>query len=213
MGRVSIFSARAIAGVVMWVVLLITGIFSQIPFFTITCKRKTVSGMVTVAPVCLTGALVSMACHDLGFGLLKDAFARMVLMLLVLSWLGFALLSSMIEDYKCILLKDGIRFRKAFGFYHQYTYDEIRNYAKAIKPFVCRDVFCIYLGDRRAVLPMRLSIGGHPFLKELCKRIDLDYEEIKRQGKDNWKNGANMYYLAEKKVKEEKKRLRQEKKK
>ena len=198
-------------GVVIPVMSLVTGILSKIPVYTITGKRKAVSGMVTVAPVCLTGAAVFIACRGLGYELLKDALARMVLVLLGVSWLAFALLSSLIEDCKCILGKDGIRFRKALGFYHKYTYDEIRKYAKVIRPFICRDNFCVYLGDRQAVLPLKISIGGRPLVKEFCKRMDLDYEEMVKQAKDNWKTGANMYYLMEKMVKEEKKRLREEK--
>lgn len=59
---------------------------------------------------------------------------------------------------------------------------------------------------------MKISIVGRPLVKEFCKRLNLDYEEMVKQAKDNWKTGANMYYLMEKMVKEEKKRLREEKK-
>ena len=105
-------------GVVIPVITLVTGILSRIPVFTITGKRKAVSGMVTVVPVCLTGAAVFIACSGLGYELLKDALARMVLVLLGVSWLVFALLSSLIEDCKCILEKDGIRFRKLVEQWH-----------------------------------------------------------------------------------------------
>ena len=60
-------------------------------------------------------------------------------------------------------------------------------------------------------MPLKISIGGRPLVKEFCKRLDLDYEEMVRQAEINWKTGANMYYLMEKMVKEEKKRLREEK--
>lgn len=79
-------------GVVIPVMTLVTSILSKIPVFTITGKRKDVSGMVTVVPVCLTGAMVFIACSCLGFELLKDALARMVLVLLGGAWLAFALL-------------------------------------------------------------------------------------------------------------------------
>lgn len=69
-------------GVVIPVMTLVTSILSKIPVFTITGKRKDVSGMVTVVPVCLTGAMFFIACSCLGFELLKDALARMVLVLL-----------------------------------------------------------------------------------------------------------------------------------
>ena len=36
-------------------------------------------------------------------------------------WLAFSALSCLVEDAKCILGKDRIRFRKALGFYHKYT--------------------------------------------------------------------------------------------
>ncbi|MGN0341683.1 MAG: hypothetical protein ACI4DO_02725 [Roseburia sp.] len=193
-------------GVAIPVITLVTGILSRIPVFTITGKRKAVSGMVTVVPFCLAIVVLLLFFVVLGCDPYEADIWWGILLLYGVCWLAFSALSCLVEDAKCILEKDGIRFRKAIGFSHKYTYDEIRKYAKVIRPFVCRDNFCIYLGDRQAVLPLKYSIGGRPLVKEFCKRLDLNYEEMIELSKVNWKIGANMYYLMEKMVKEEKKR-------
>lgn len=207
-----LFGSRFAVCVVVPLITLLTGILSKMPLFTITGKRKAVSGSVTIVPVCVTIAVLLLFRFRAGFWIFENDEEWTILVIYGICWMGFASLSCLIESSKCILDKDGIRFRKALGFYHKYTYDEIRKYAKIIRPFICRDTFCIYLGDRQAVLPLHYSIGGCPLVKEFCKRMDLDYEEMIRQAEDNWKTGANMYYLMEKMVKEEKKRLREEKK-
>lgn len=90
-------------GVVVPVITLVTGILSKIPVFTITSKRKAVSGMVTVVPVCLAIVVILLIIVGLGCDPYEADIWWGILAMYGVCWLAFSALSCLVQDAKCIL--------------------------------------------------------------------------------------------------------------
>ena len=91
------------------------------------------------------------------------------------------LINIALGEFISVIEEKGIRSRRFIGAYRLYLYEEIKEYARILRPFCYKNYLYIYYSKTHLSFEIKTSFGGKAFLKNLSEKLSIDYSYFEQQ--------------------------------
>lgn len=208
------FSYKIIVAVAVAVYTLVFSFTALIPVYSSKGEPKNVSAVMWITPIVGIVLITLFSRWAFFVWFWKDPFLMGYFNWILLATIAVCILINIaLGEFISVIEEKGIRSRRFVGAYRLYPYEEIKEYARILRPFCYKNYLYIYYGKTHLAFEIKTSFGGKAFLKKLSEKLSIDYSYFEQQMKGGSLETSNMYCLMMRMENAERKRIREEKNK
>ena len=170
------FSYKIIVAVAVAVYTLVFSFTALIPVYSSKGEPKNVSAVMWITPIVGIVLITLFSRWAFFVWFWKDPFLMGYFHWILLATIAVCILINIaLGEFISVIEENGIRSRRFVGAYRLYSYEEINEYARILRPFCYKNYLYIYYGKAHLAFEVGTSFGGKLFLKKLSEKLSIDY--------------------------------------